>query len=97
MNFSMFPKRVLVRVDPLPEVSKGGIITPDFGGKKSVTGEVISIGRDCTVQIGERVMFSRFASRQIEEDGTILMILDEEQIFATISDDVKEVVVTLER
>lgn len=75
---------VIVLVDSLPELSHL-LITPDFGGRKPVTGLVFSIGsRVEYAEIGDRLFFTRFTGREFWYNDNKYQVLIEGEIFAKV-------------
>lgn len=90
MKLSATGNDVLLLVDKIDE-HRGLIITPDFGGKKSVSGVVMSIGSrvKADVRLGQRVLFNRFSGKEINYDNIKVQTVHENEIIAELSDDVK--------
>lgn len=81
--------RVLVYREKGPLETDGGIVIPDKAQKKSIRGEVISVGggkmvngqaRPLGVVGGDTVVFQRHSGTDIKLDGEDLVILREEEI-----------------
>jgi chaperonin GroES len=92
MTFRPLNDKVVLEVLEDDETSPGGIIVPDTAKKRPQEGTVIAIGsgrllKDGSraamhVQVGNRVVFSKYAGSEFEFDGRKYLILDEDQIFA---------------
>lgn len=79
----------IVLVDEMPLRSEF-IICPEFGGRKPVTGVVISVGERVNyTSIGHRIFFTRFTGREFNYDDKKYQILKESEIFAVIPEDVE--------
>jgi co-chaperonin GroES (HSP10) len=92
--------RLIVKPDPIEETSPGGIIIAQ--DKKleragQITGTIISIGSLCWTgigdgepwaKIGDRIHFSRYAGRYIEDPSTgeNNMIMNDEDVLAVIEE-----------
>lgn len=86
--------KVLVKPIDAPETTKGGIIIPDTAAEKPQEGEVIAVGKgrlqaDGTiypldVKKGDRVLFGKYGSTDIQVKGENYLILDEGAIFAVL-------------
>jgi len=82
--------KVLVRPSEADEITAGGIVLPDTARKKPQTGEVIAVGSGrvlkngrrvpISVNVGDTVMYSKYAGTKIAVDDEDLMILDEDSI-----------------
>ncbi len=84
--------RVVVRRIEADKTSRGGIIIPDSAAEKPNQGEVIAVGpgalldsgetRPLRVQVGDRVLFGKYSSTEIDYDGEELLIIRESDILA---------------
>jgi chaperonin GroES len=81
--------RVLVRRDPPESRSKGGIVIPDVGKEKALTGTVIAVGpgtewadgvfHKTQLTPGDRVMFSLSVNvpyADLVQDGDLVMMAE---------------------
>ena len=70
--------KVLIKPDEEQKTTASGIIIPDTVKEEMPkSGTIVAVG-DGKRNIGERVLFSRFAMEQFEEDGKPFCIVDEE-------------------
>jgi len=84
--------RVVVRGATPAEKTAGGIIIPDVAKQRPEQGVVVAMGPGpgaapegkMTVQIGDNVLFSRFAGVDIEIEGEKLMMMREGDIFCIL-------------
>ncbi|MEZ4918322.1 MAG: co-chaperone GroES [Saprospiraceae bacterium] len=81
--------RVIIKPAPADEKTKGGIIIPDTAKEKPQKGEVIAIGpgKDgnlMTVQVGDQVLYGKYAGQEIHYEGVDYLILREEEILCVI-------------
>ncbi len=94
MKIKPLADRVLVKpVDEL-EVKKGGIIIPDTAKEKPQEGEVIAVGKGrvtskgeriaLEVKKGDRVLFRKYSGTEISVEDKKYLILQENEILATI-------------
>ncbi|ETX02319.1 MAG: molecular chaperone GroES [Candidatus Entotheonella factor] len=84
---------VVKRIDPEEEMS-GGIIIPDTAKEKPSEGEVLAVGpgklmdngerRPMAVQVGNRVLFGKYAGTEVTLDGDDLLILREADLHGII-------------
>jgi chaperonin GroES len=93
-NIKPLHDRVLVRRIEEGEQVRAGIVIPDSAKEKPQEGEVIATGHgkykeDGTrqaldVKTGDRVLFGKYTSSEIEIDGEKLLILREDEILGII-------------
>src|SRR3979490_3011926 len=93
-GFKPLHDRVLVRRIEVEERTRGGIIIPDTAKEKPVEGEVLAVGtgaRDETgrivpldVNVGDRVLFGKWAGTDVIIDGEERLILKESDILGVI-------------
>src|SRR2546423_7657865 len=86
--------RVLVKRIEEGEQVRGGIIIPDSAKEKPQEGEVIAVGsgkykedgsrQALDVKAGDRVLFGKYSSSEIEIDGEELLIMREDEILGII-------------
>jgi chaperonin GroES len=72
----------------------GGIIIPDTAKEKPSEGEVLAVGpgrlmdngerRPMAVQVGNRVLFGKYAGTEVTLDGDELLILRESDLHGVI-------------
>lgn len=79
--------RVVIKPLAAEEVSKGGIIIPDVAKEKPSRGEVIAVGpgmegRPMIVEIGDNVIYSRYAGTELMFDDEAYVMMRESDIYA---------------
>lgn len=84
--------RVLVRPAKEEERTRGGILLPDTARKRPQEGEVLAVGGgrvlnngkrvSVSVEIGDTVVYSKYAGTEVRVGGEDLVILDEDSILA---------------
>lgn len=94
MNVKPLHDRVVVRALEAETRTLGGIVIPDNAQEKPTTGEVLAVGLGrvtadgqvlaMAVQVGDRVMFGKYAGTNVKVNGEELTILREEDIFAVV-------------
>jgi chaperonin GroES len=87
--------RVLVEPAEAVSVTKGGIHLPDTAKEKPAKGTVLATGpgrllenghlRAVAVEVGNSVLYERYAGSEVEIDGKKLMIVRESDIVAILS------------
>jgi chaperonin GroES len=93
-NIRPLGDKVVVKLIEADDKTAGGILLPDAAKKKPTEGEVIAVGsgrildsgerNNLTVQIGDRVLFSKYGGNEVTIEGQELTILDEDQIYAIV-------------
>ena len=88
--------RVVVKAVEQEERTKGGIVLPDTAKEKPQEGEVLAVGTGrlldsgervpLEVQVGDRVVFSKYGGTEIKLEGEEYIILRESDILAKIVD-----------
>ena len=96
MKFRPLHDRILVRRLQEEEKTAGGIIIPDTAKEKPMQGEIIAAGpgrRDdkgeivaLDVQIGEIVLFGKYAGTDVTIDGEELVILRESDVMGVVEE-----------
>lgn len=86
--------RVLIKALEREEKTKSGIVLPDTAKEKPQEGKVIAVGSGKTlengtkvpveVQVGQKVIFSKYAGTEVKIDGEEMMILNERDILAIV-------------
>jgi chaperonin GroES len=94
VGFRPLHDRVLIRRIETDEKTPGGIIIPDTAKEKPVEGEVLAVGpgaRDehgavhpLEVEIGNRVLFGKWAGTEVLIDGEDRLIMKESDILGVI-------------
>jgi chaperonin GroES len=81
--------RVVIKPSPAEEKTKGGIIIPDTAKEKPQKGEVIAVGpgKDgnlMTVQVGDTVLYGKYAGQELEYEGESYLIMREDDILVIL-------------
>ncbi|MBK8723780.1 MAG: co-chaperone GroES [Saprospiraceae bacterium] len=81
--------RVVVKPAPAEEKTKGGIIIPDTAKEKPLRGEVIAVGpgKDgslMTVQVGDIVLYGKYAGQELSYEGNDYLIMREDDILIVL-------------
>lgn len=96
MSLKLKPLGNRLVVEPLEpeEVTAGGIVLPETAKEKPQKGTVLSIGPgerndegkriEMDVQMGDTVLYAKYAGTEIKVDGKKLLILKETDILAII-------------
>jgi chaperonin GroES len=93
-NLKPLGDRVVIEPTPKEEVTKSGIVLPDTAKEKPQEGKIIAIGqgrRDekgeriaMDVQVGDKVLYAKYAGTEFKQDGKEYLILSEKDILAII-------------
>ena len=86
--------RVVVKATSQETVTKSGIVLPDTAKEKPQEGEILAVGPGkvldngkrtaLEVQVGQRVLFAKYAGTEIKLDGEEYLILRESDIMGII-------------
>lgn len=86
--------RVVVKALARETVTKSGIVLPDTAKEKPQEGEILAVGpgkvldngkrTDLEVQIGQRILFARYAGTEVKIDGQEYLILRESDIVGIV-------------
>lgn len=76
---------VIKRLDTETE-TESGIIIPELAQEKPQRGEVLAVPTDfeTDVQVGDVVLFAKYAGSDIELDGHKVVIMAEDEIFGVL-------------
>ena len=96
MNIKPLGERVLVKVLASEEVTASGLVIPDTAKEKPQEGEIVAVGpgrildngnrADLEVQVGDRVIYSKYSGTEIKKAGVEYLILNgERDILAIVS------------
>ena len=87
--------RVFVKVSEAEEKTAGGIILPDNAKEKPQIGEIMSVGsgkitekgdrQPLEVEVGNKVLYSKYAGTDIKLGGDDYVLLSEKDILAIVS------------
>lgn len=100
VNIKPLGDRVVVKVLQGEEKTKSGIVLPDTAKEKPQEGEVLAVGTGkllengtrvpMEVQVGDRVIFSKYAGTEIKIEGEEYLILSERDVLAVVPTDAKK-------
>ncbi|MCL1873714.1 MAG: co-chaperone GroES [Clostridiales bacterium] len=89
MNIKPLGERVLVKVLASEEVTASGLVIPDTAKEKPQEGEIVAVGPGrildngnraaLEVQVGDRVIYSKYSGTEIKKSGIEYLILNGER------------------
>ena len=87
--------RILVRRMEEDEKTAGGIIIPDSAKEKPQRGEIVATGNGrvtedgktlpLEVQIGDKVLFSKYAGTELKLEGSEFLMMKEEDVLGVFN------------
>ena len=89
VNIQPLADRVIVESAPAEEKTAGGIIIPDTAKEKPQRGKVLAVGtgkkdEPMTVNVGDIVLYGKYAGTEVQVEGKDYLIMRESDIFAII-------------
>ena len=84
----MFPLRdnlVVMPVETVAETEFGFVIAPSTNKEKPIEGEIIHVGPDCVVEVGDIVIFEKYGAVSFPKvfgRGSPLLMMSEKDVFA---------------
>ena len=87
VKFTPQGDRVLVEAAPAEEKTAGGIIIPDTVKEKPQKGVIVAVGpgkkkeEPMTLQVGDKVLYGKYAGTEISIDGKEYLIMRQDDIF----------------
>ena len=89
LNISPLSDRVIVEPAAAEEVTAGGIIIPDTAKEKPQKGTVVAVGpgkkdEPTTVQVGQHVLYGKYAGTEVTVEGKNYLILRESDLYAVV-------------
>jgi chaperonin GroES len=89
INIKPLADRVIVEPAPAEEKTAGGIIIPDTAKEKPQKGTVVAVGpgkkdEPLSVNVGDKVLYGKYAGTEITVDGKDYLIMRESDIYAIL-------------
>jgi chaperonin GroES len=94
INIKPLADRVIVAPAAAEEKTKSGIIIPDTAKEKPQRGEIVAVGEGKVseqgelvkpqLQVGDQVLYGKYAGTEITVDGQYYLIMRESDIFAVV-------------
>ena len=89
MKIKPTKNRILLEPIKKPEKTASGIIILTSKENEQTRGKIIATSEGSQFQIGTIVIFKEYSSTKFGKDDISFFIIDEEDIIATIEDDIK--------
>ena len=89
VNIKPLADRVLITPTPVETKTASGLIIPDSAKEKPLTGTVVAAGNGTkenpiTVQVGDTVLYGKYAGTELSYDGNEYLIMRESDIVAIV-------------
>ncbi|WP_448379056.1 co-chaperone GroES [Fervidobacterium sp.] len=89
MKVKPLGERLLIK--PIIEEKKtaGGIVLPDAAKEKPMKAEIVEVGKlpeDCTLKVGDKVIYNKYSGTEIKIDEEDYIIIDLNDILAKIEE-----------
>ena len=83
--------RVVIKPAAPEEKTTGGIIIPDTAQEKPQMGEVVAVGPGKegnlpTVQVGDKVLYGKYAGQELSYQGEDYLIVREDDILVVVGE-----------
>ncbi|WP_413363856.1 co-chaperone GroES [Lysinibacillus sp. 3P01SB] len=87
--------RIIIETVEVEVTTTSGFVLPDSAKEKPQTGKVVAVGTgrvldngvrvELDVQVGDEVIFSKFAGTEVKYDGKDYLVLRESDILAVLA------------
>ena len=93
MNVKPLGDRVVIKNVEVEETTKSGIVLPGSAKEKPLMAEVLAVGpggvvdgKEVTmqVQVGQKVIYSKYAGTEVKLDGQEMIIVRQNDILAVV-------------
>jgi chaperonin GroES len=88
--------RVVIEPTAKEEVTKSGIVLPDTAKEKPQEGTIVAVGsgrlndkgerQALEVQVGNKVLYAKYAGTEFKQEGKEYLILSEKDILAIVTE-----------
>ncbi|SAL62547.1 chaperonin Cpn10 [Caballeronia arvi] len=89
--------RVIVKRIETQRTTASGIVIPDSAAEKPEQGEVVAVGsgrllqdgalRPLQLQVGDQVLFGKYAGQTVKVDGEDLLVMREDDVMGVLETD----------
>lgn len=89
INIKPLADRVVIEPAAAETTTASGIIIPDNAQEKPQKGKVVAVGNGkvdepLTVQVGDTVLYGKYAGTEVSIEGADVLIMRESDIFAIV-------------
>lgn len=89
LNIKPLADRVVIEPSPAETKTASGIIIPDSAKEKPQEGTVVAVGpgkkdEPLTVNVGDKVLYGKYAGTELKLEGKDYLIMRESDIFAIV-------------
>jgi len=89
LNIKPLADRVLIEPQPAETKTASGIFIPDTAKEKPQKGTVVAVGNgtkdhNMTVQVGNTVLYGKYAGTELKLEGKDYLIMREDDILAIV-------------
>ncbi|MGO1244151.1 MAG: co-chaperone GroES [Sphingobacterium sp.] len=89
LNIKPIGDRVVVEAAPAEEKTASGLYIPDTAKEKPSQGVVVAVGtgkpeEPLTVQVGDKILYGKYAGTEITYEGKEYLIMRETDIYAVL-------------
>lgn len=89
LNIKPLADRVVVEPSPAETKTASGIYIPDTAKEKPQEGKIVAIGpgkkdEPMTVNVGDKVLYGKYAGTELKLNGKDYLIMRESDIFAIV-------------
>ena len=89
INITPLADRVIIKQAEAETTTASGIIIPDTAQEKPQKGSIVAVGKGTkenpiTVQIGDNVLYGKYAGTELKYNGEDYLIMKESDILAII-------------
>ena len=86
MNIKLLLNRVIIKQDEAQAKTSLGLIFPDSGKQKPLSGKIISIGEEVVhVKEGDNVLYENYKGAEIMIEGRPHMIMTEKDVIGIVN------------
>jgi chaperonin GroES len=76
---------VVAQQEEAESKTASGLYLPEKAAEKPKTAKVVAVGKKVEdVKVGDRIIYKSYSSTDVKVDGTEYLIIDEEDILATV-------------
>jgi chaperonin GroES len=76
---------VVAQQEEAESKTASGLYLPEKAAEKPKTAKVVAVGKKVEdIKVGDRIIYKSYSSTDVKVDGTEYLIIDEEDILATV-------------